>query len=76
MIGCMLIFITIIIIILLLFELNNVVSDKFSDSEENKVQYTELFLEYTEIIEKALDEELTSKIPVSNISNSWLIRTA
>ena len=39
-------------------------SDKFSDSEENKVQYTELFLEYTEIIEKALDEELTSKIPV------------
>ena len=44
-------------------------SDKFSESEENKVQYTELFLEYTEIIEKALDEELTSKIPVSNISN-------
>ena len=37
----------------------------FVDSEENKVEYTELFQAYTVIVEKALDDELHRKIPVS-----------
>mmetsp|Transcript_1762 Transcript_1762/g.1908 ORF Transcript_1762/g.1908 Transcript_1762/m.1908 type:complete len:173 (-) Transcript_1762:1440-1958(-) len=37
--------------------------EKFSNSEENKVEYTELFQTYTTIIETTLDQQLTAKIP-------------
>lgn len=48
--------------------------DKFTDSEENKIEYTELFQTYTVIIEKSLDDELTAKIPVRFIiSINWKI---
>jgi The ARF-like 2 binding protein BART len=45
--------------------LNVLQIDKFSDSEENKIEYTELFQAYTMIIEKSLDVELKAKMPVS-----------
>ena len=37
--------------------------EKFSDAEENKVEYTDLFQEYTTLIEKTLDEQLQARIP-------------
>jgi len=36
---------------------------KFSDAEENKVEYTDLFQEYTALIEKTLDAQLQARIP-------------
>lgn len=42
-----------------------IILEKFSNSEENKVEYTELFQTYTTIIETTLDQQLTAKIPVS-----------
>jgi The ARF-like 2 binding protein BART len=47
-------------------------ADKFTDGEENKIEYTDLFQTYTIIIEKSLDDELKAKIPVSmNICNTY-----
>lgn len=49
-------------------------ADKFTDGEENKIEYTDLFQTYTIIIEKSLDDELKAKIPVSfNICNNYKI---
>lgn len=52
------------------FLLNVLQIEKFTDSEENKIEYTELFQAYTIIIEKSLDLELKAKIPVSFIG-AW-----
>lgn len=39
--------------------------DKFEDTEENKMIYTSLFEEYTELMENMLNSSLEAKIPVS-----------
>jgi ADP-ribosylation factor-like protein 2-binding protein len=38
--------------------------DKFDDTEENKIVYTTLFEEYTELMESMLNTRLENKIPV------------
>jgi ADP-ribosylation factor 2-binding protein len=37
--------------------------DVFSDSEENKIEYTALFEEYTGLMERTLEERLAAKVP-------------
>jgi len=38
-------------------------TDVFDDTEENKVVYTQIFNEYTVLIETTLDEKLRAKVP-------------
>lgn len=39
-------------------------TDKFEESKENKLEYTDVFDAYTTLVEKSLEEYLTKKIPV------------
>jgi ADP-ribosylation factor-like protein 2-binding protein len=41
--------------------------DTFNDSEENKIEYTALFEEYTGLMERTLEERLLAKVPVFNM---------
>lgn len=40
----------------------------FEDSEENKLEYTALFSQYTELVEKSLESKLKEKIPMFTMS--------
>ncbi len=39
--------------------------DKFEESKENKLEYTEVFNTYTTFVESSIEKYLSSKIPVS-----------
>ena len=39
--------------------------DKFEESKENKLEYTEVFTSYTSFVESSLEKHLSSKIPVN-----------
>jgi len=41
------------------------VTDKFEESKENKLEYTEVFDSYTGMVEKSLEDRLSKKISVS-----------
>jgi ADP-ribosylation factor 2-binding protein len=41
--------------------------DVFNDSEENKIEYTALFEEYTGLMERTLEERLAAKVPGFNM---------
>lgn len=41
---------------------------EFSDAEENKLCYTDIFKEYSDTIEKHIEEELVKQIPQFNMS--------
>jgi len=41
--------------------------DKFEDTDENKIIYTSLFQEYTDLMENMLNTRLESKIPVRDL---------
>ena len=38
--------------------------DKFSNSDENKVEYMEIFVQYSTLIENTLNSLLSKRIPV------------
>lgn len=38
--------------------------DKFEESKENKLEYTEVFNTYTTFVESSIEKYLSSKIPV------------
>ena len=40
----------------------------FDDTEENKLEYTEIFRQYTELVENSLEAKLTEKIPGFSMS--------
>jgi hypothetical protein len=39
--------------------------EKFSETEENRLEYTDLFQTYTNMVEEMLQRKLNEKIPVS-----------
>ncbi|RYG67342.1 hypothetical protein EON64_07670 [archaeon] len=39
--------------------------DKFSESSENKLEYTALFTQYSDMLEKLIEDKLKERIPVS-----------
>ena len=39
--------------------------DKFEESKENKLEYTEVFNNYTKLVERSIEQYLSDKIPVS-----------
>lgn len=43
-------------------------ADKFEESKENKLEYTEVFDSYTTMVEKSLEDRLSMKISVSETS--------
>jgi hypothetical protein len=48
----------------LLLHIRFVHIDKFEESKENKLEYTTIFNEYSNMVEKELEIFLTRKIPV------------
>jgi hypothetical protein len=40
-------------------------TDKFEESKENKLEYMELFEQYTSLIEQMIEDHLTARVPVS-----------
>jgi hypothetical protein len=43
---------------------SDVIADKFEESKENKLEYTEIFGQYTNFVESSIEKHLSSKIPV------------
>ncbi|TSX16992.1 ADP-ribosylation factor-like protein 2-binding protein [Bagarius yarrelli] len=42
---------------------------EFEDTEENKLVYTSIFIEYTELLEKYLEQQLMERIPGFNMKD-------
>lgn len=44
----------------------------FEESKENKLEYTDVFTAYTNMVETTLEQYLSSRIPVSSLTDKFI----